>query len=58
MVAGRLGGREHVQRIGRVLRPTEKKCALVYELLVRGTAEIGGSARRLEGLIGLRAGTV
>jgi superfamily II DNA or RNA helicase len=58
VVAGRLGGREHIQRVGRVLRPTERKSALVYELLVRGTAEIGRSARRLEGLIGVRAGAV
>jgi superfamily II DNA or RNA helicase len=55
VVAGRLGEREHVQRVGRVLRPREKKSALVYELLVAGTAEVGRSMRLLEGLVGLGA---
>jgi superfamily II DNA or RNA helicase len=55
VVAGRLGEREHVQRVGRVLRPREKKSALVYELLVAGTAEVGRSTRLLEGLVGLGA---
>jgi superfamily II DNA or RNA helicase len=55
VVAGRLGGREHVQRVGRVLRPKEGKTALVYELVVRGTAEVSQSARRIEGLLGIRA---
>jgi len=32
--------REYVQRIGRVLRPSEGKRALVYELVVRGTHEV------------------
>jgi len=58
VVAGRLGGREHVQRIGRVLRPKEGKSALVYEMVVAGTGEVGRSARRLEGLVGIRAGSL
>jgi superfamily II DNA or RNA helicase len=57
VVAGRHGGREHVQRVGRLLRPREGKNALVYELLVQGTGEVRQSARRVEGLLGLRAGS-
>lgn len=58
VVAGGGGGREHVQRVGRVLRPREGKSALVYELLVRRTSEVGRSARRLGGLVGIRAGSL
>ncbi|HEY7699362.1 MAG TPA: helicase-related protein, partial [Vicinamibacteria bacterium] len=58
VVAGRLGGREYVQRVGRVLRPRERKSALVYELVVQRTAEVGESARRVEGLVGIRAGSL
>jgi superfamily II DNA or RNA helicase len=57
VVAGRQGGREYVQRVGRVLRPREGKSALVYELVVRGTGEVSRSARRVEGLVGSRAGS-
>lgn len=41
IVAGALGAREHVQRIGRVLRPDPKreKQALVYELVTSDTAD-------------------
>jgi superfamily II DNA or RNA helicase len=46
VVAGRRGEREHVQRIGRVLRPRPGKRALVYELVVRGTSEVREAARR------------
>lgn len=46
VVAGTRGAREHVQRIGRVLRPREGKQALVYELVVRGTREVGHAQRR------------
>jgi superfamily II DNA or RNA helicase len=58
VVAGAQGGREYVQRVGRVLRPRENKSALVYELVVRGTGEVGRSARRVEGLVGVRAGSL
>jgi superfamily II DNA or RNA helicase len=57
VVAGRLGAREHVQRVGRILRPAEGKTALVYELVVRGTAEVSRSLRRGENLVGRRAGS-
>lgn len=39
VVSGSLGAREHVQRIGRVLRPAPGKRALVYELVTRGTLD-------------------
>jgi superfamily II DNA or RNA helicase len=58
VVAGAHGGREYLQRVGRVLRPREKKSALVYELVVRGTGEVSRSARRVEGLVGVRAGSL
>jgi superfamily II DNA or RNA helicase len=38
--------REHVQRLGRVLRPAEGKQAVLYELVVAGTSEEAASARR------------
>ena len=39
IVAGTQGKREHVQRIGRVLRPAPGKRALVYELLTTNTTD-------------------
>jgi len=39
IVAGTLGPREHVQRIGRVLRPSAGKTALVYELVTAETSD-------------------
>lgn len=39
IVAGTQGKREHVQRIGRVLRPAPGKRALVYELLTTRTTD-------------------
>ena len=40
--------REHVQRLGRILRPGEGKHAVLYELVAAGTAEVRTSARRRE----------
>lgn len=37
--------REYTQRLGRILRPTEKR-AVLYEVISRGTAEVRTSARR------------
>jgi superfamily II DNA or RNA helicase len=37
LVAGSLGGREYVQRVGRILRPGPGKQALAYELVAAGT---------------------
>ena len=39
LVAGTLGAREYVQRIGRVLRPAADKRAVVYELITMNTSE-------------------
>jgi superfamily II DNA or RNA helicase len=39
IVAGTQGAREHVQRIGRVLRPSPGKQALVYELVTAETTD-------------------
>jgi superfamily II DNA or RNA helicase len=40
--------REHVQRLGRILRPASGKQAVLYELVVAGTVEELTSARRRE----------
>ena len=50
IVAGNKGEREYVQRVDRVLRPRPGKRALVYELVVRATTEIGQSRRRRQAL--------
>lgn len=50
VVGGTQGGREHVQRIGRLLRPSEGKTAVLYELVMRGTSEVLQARRRREGL--------
>lgn len=50
VVGGALGEREHVQRVGRLLRPREGKRALVYELVMRGTIEVRLARRRRAGL--------
>jgi superfamily II DNA or RNA helicase len=50
IVAGSRGGREHVQRVGRVLRPRPGKRALVYELVVRSSAEVGQARKRRSAL--------
>jgi len=46
VVAGRLGEREHVQRIGRLLRPGEGKRAVVYELVIGHSSEARDAERR------------
>ena len=45
---GRTGyyGREHVQRLGRILRPGEDKQATLYEVVAADTAEVSTSQRR------------
>lgn len=50
VVGGTQGEREHVQRIGRLLRPREGKTAVVYELVMRGTSEVTQARRRRAGL--------
>jgi superfamily II DNA or RNA helicase len=51
VVGGALGEREHVQRVGRLLRPSEGKRAVVYELVTRNTFEVGQARRRRQGLV-------
>ena len=51
VVGGALGEREHVQRLGRLLRPGEGKRAVVYELVTRDTIEVGQARRRRKGLV-------
>jgi superfamily II DNA or RNA helicase len=50
VVGGSLGRREHVQRVGRLLRPREGKRALVYELVTARTLEVRWAAHRRAGL--------
>ena len=50
VVAGRMGEREHVQRVGRLLRPGDGKRALVYELVVERSSEARQAERRGERL--------
>jgi superfamily II DNA or RNA helicase len=40
--------REHVQRLGRILRKTAEKRAILYELVAGGTSEERISERRRE----------
>ena len=47
---GRMGEREHVQRVGRLLRPGAGKEALVFDPVTRGTVEVRQARRRREGL--------
>jgi superfamily II DNA or RNA helicase len=46
IVSGSASVREHVQRLGRILRPQDGKRALLYELVTAGTSETFTSARR------------
>ncbi|GDY14710.1 DNA repair helicase [Planctomycetota bacterium] len=46
IVSGSGSVREHVQRLGRILRPMAGKTAVLYELLSAGTAEAYTSERR------------
>jgi superfamily II DNA or RNA helicase len=50
VVGGSQGEREHVQRVGRILRPRPGKRAVIYELITRGTMEVRQARRRREAL--------
>jgi superfamily II DNA or RNA helicase len=50
VVGGSQGSREYVQRVGRVLRPSEGKKALVYDLVTRDTFEVRGAAKHRRAL--------
>ncbi len=46
ILSGNASVREHVQRLGRILRRDGDKEAVLYEVLTRGTMEEGTSQRR------------
>lgn len=46
VLSGTATVREHVQRLGRILRRQEGKRAILYELVTKDTSEVGASARR------------
>ena len=46
IVSGTGSVREHVQRLGRILRPKDDKQAVLYELISAGTGEAFTSERR------------
>ena len=46
VLGGTQGEREHVQRVGRLLRPAPGKYAMVYELVAADTVEVRQAARR------------
>jgi superfamily II DNA or RNA helicase len=48
VLSGSASVREHVQRLGRILRPQDGKHAVLYELVTAGTSETSTSARRRE----------
>jgi superfamily II DNA or RNA helicase len=50
IVAGTHGEREHVQRVGRLLRPSPGKRAVVYELVTLATSEARRARERRRGL--------
>jgi superfamily II DNA or RNA helicase len=51
IVGGAHGQREHVQRVGRLLRPAPGKHAFVYELVMMATHEVRKSAERRRALV-------
>jgi superfamily II DNA or RNA helicase len=50
ITGGTHGEREHIQRVGRILRPKEGKIALVYDLIADNTIEMQQAARRAKAL--------
>jgi superfamily II DNA or RNA helicase len=46
VISGTATVREHVQRLGRILRRRPDKRAILYELVSAGTGEVAASARR------------
>ncbi len=48
VVSGTGSVREHVQRLGRILRPKNGKRAILYEIVAKGTGEQSTSERRRE----------
>jgi len=58
VVGGTGGKREHVQRVGRLLRPAPGKHAIVYELVTAATSETRRAAERRRGLAAPRVAPV
>ncbi|MEI9938049.1 MAG: DEAD/DEAH box helicase [Pseudomonadota bacterium] len=50
IVSGTQGEREHVQRVGRLLRPVPGKRALIYHLATRATSEARRASERKQAL--------
>ena len=51
IVSGTASTREYVQRLGRILRPAKgKEKAILYEIVSRGTGEVGAARRRRKAL--------
>jgi len=50
IVGGLRGQREHVQRVGRLLRPRPGKRAIIYELVMEDTHEVRKAAERRKAL--------
>ncbi len=50
VVGGTSGEREHVQRVGRLLRPAPEKRAIVYELVAADTHEVRKATERRRAL--------
>ncbi|RUM34355.1 MAG: ATP-dependent helicase [Archaeoglobus sp.] len=46
IVSGSASQREYIQRLGRILRPAKGKKAVLYELISKGTGEVGTARRR------------
>lgn len=55
IVGGTHGQREHVQRVGRLLRPVPGKRAIVYELVTLDTSETRQAYERRRGLVAASA---
>ena len=55
IVGGTFGEREHVQRVGRLLRPLPGKRAVVYELVTLATSETRQVLERRRGLVATSA---
>jgi superfamily II DNA or RNA helicase len=50
ITGGTSGAREHIQRIGRILRPYRGKKAVIYELVCQNTIEVRQSQKRSHSL--------
>jgi len=48
VLSGNSTAREHIQRLGRIIRPKQSE-AVLYELVTRNTSEVGASRKRRQG---------